>query len=168
MKQCFKCKVEKPLEDFYKHKQMADGHLNKCKVCTKKDNKTSNGTQHRVCVECNKNFSTTLSEVKRGGGLTCSRACYFKRLPKLIEKKNAGMTMTYGSVHKWVKRVAGQPNYCEFCKRTDGTFDWSNKTGKYLRDLGDWQRLCRKCHIHYDGTPDKRVATMLKKKQQRN
>ena len=34
---CFKCGVEKSLEEFHKHKQMKDGRLNKCKVCARKD-----------------------------------------------------------------------------------------------------------------------------------
>lgn len=33
VKRCFCCGIEKDLNDFYKHKQMADGHLNKCKKC---------------------------------------------------------------------------------------------------------------------------------------
>ena len=36
-KVCFKCDIDKPLTDYYKHAQMGDGHLNKCKDCTKKD-----------------------------------------------------------------------------------------------------------------------------------
>ena len=39
MKICFKCNIEKEIGSFYVHKQMSDGHLNKCIDCTKKDTK---------------------------------------------------------------------------------------------------------------------------------
>jgi len=36
---CFKCNKMKLLTDYYKHKQMGDGLLGKCKSCTKEDTK---------------------------------------------------------------------------------------------------------------------------------
>lgn len=36
-KKCFKCGEIKPLADFYSHKKMKDGHVNKCKDCNKTD-----------------------------------------------------------------------------------------------------------------------------------
>lgn len=41
MKTCFKCLQSLPLEAFYKHAAMGDGHLGKCKECTKADAKAN-------------------------------------------------------------------------------------------------------------------------------
>jgi len=43
-KTCFKCGIEKVIGEFYKHSMMADGHLNKCKSCTKSDVKSHRDT----------------------------------------------------------------------------------------------------------------------------
>lgn len=37
MKRCFRCERVLNIELFYRHSRMADGHLNKCKVCTNSD-----------------------------------------------------------------------------------------------------------------------------------
>lgn len=36
-KVCFRCKLQKPITEFYVHPAMGDGRLNKCKTCTRAD-----------------------------------------------------------------------------------------------------------------------------------
>ena len=35
MKTCKECQIKKPMTEYYAHKEMADGHLNKCKSCVR-------------------------------------------------------------------------------------------------------------------------------------
>lgn len=41
MKPCISCRVVKPLDDYYRHPEMLDGHLGKCKECQKRDVKVA-------------------------------------------------------------------------------------------------------------------------------
>lgn len=158
MKICKDCHIEKETTEYY-------GYQNDCKDCYKARVRTQKDRLGiaRTCMECAVSFKALQSEINRGGGKTCSRDCYYKYLSKMLDKKNDGMVMAYGSVHHWIKRKLGKPSYCEFCKTTKGAFDWSNKSGQYLREVTDWQRLCRKCHAKYDDQPTTRKKTMLKK-----
>lgn len=65
-----------------------------------------------------------------------------------------GMTkQEYKNLHHWVKRELGSPHRCEGCGKTGlngHQIGWANKTGKYLKQIDDWLRLCRKCHSAHD------------------
>lgn len=165
-KKCFKCNNVKPLSDFYKHSEMADGHINKCKECTKLDNKPSNGNVKRKCVVCGKKFRTTYTEVKRGGGNCCSRSCWYKHLPKVIKRGDRspnwkGDHVGKTALHSWVKKNLGKPKKCSVCGTTDAKlYDWANISQEYKRDLSDWKRMCRKCHIMFD--KERKVAKWRK------
>lgn len=59
-----------------------------------------------------------------------------------------GDKVSYRALHKWVERYLGKPTVCEHCGKQ--AMHWANKSGKYLRKLSDWIRLCVKCHRKYD------------------
>lgn len=64
-------------------------------------------------------------------------------------------TNAYRAIHLWVERRLGKPRLCDNCKDTDAKkYEWSNISGRYLRDLTDWRRLCVPCHRKIDFTKD--------------
>ena len=54
-KTCFKCGKLLPLSSFYKHSGMADGHLNKCKDCTRNDTKINRKEKEGYYKEYDRN-----------------------------------------------------------------------------------------------------------------
>lgn len=59
----------------------------------------------------------------------------------------------YRTIHTWVTKWKGKPEYCEFCNKTKTTpksIHWANKSHNYKRDLTDWLSLCVSCHKRYD------------------
>ena len=75
-----------------------------------------------------------------------------RSLVKLGSKNPAwkGINVGYMALHAYVRRRKSKPKLCESCGVRPAT-DLANKTGKYLRDLTDWEYLCRKCHMDGDG-----------------
>lgn len=64
-----------------------------------------------------------------------------------------GTRASYRAVHKWVQHRLGTPKICDNCgTKKAKRYEWANLSGKSLRDLGDWARLCKSCHSLIDGT----------------
>jgi hypothetical protein len=63
-----------------------------------------------------------------------------------------GDAVKYRPLHTWVERQLGKPEQCSFCgKKGNGhRMHWANISGKYLRVVSDWMRLCPSCHKNYD------------------
>lgn len=65
--------------------------------------------------------------------------------------KNVVDSAHYKAVHKWIVEQKGKPLICELCLTTESKrYEWSNITQRYLFNVNDWQRLCKKCHVNYD------------------
>lgn len=138
MKKCFKCGKNKELEEFYKHKKMADGHLNKCKVCARKD-----VSSHR-----DKNIESIRAYDRRRGGLKHRIQANKERAKKFREEfpeKYKAHTALNNAVRsgKIVK-----PDSCSVC---DGGWQIEGHHDDYSKPLEVcW--LCAACHkkLHKD------------------
>lgn len=103
MKKCFKCKKNKPLEAFYRHKQMKDGRLNKCKECAKSDSKKNR----------DKNIDY-YREYDRGRGCRTSFE-YTKKYRESYPNKYKAHNMVNNAIRD--KKLHAEP--CEVCGTKD-------------------------------------------------
>lgn len=105
-----------------------------------------------VCSFCKESFKS------RHKKKYCSREHFIlgvtgKRNLKNTGEKNQnwkGSDVGYTAIHDWVKWWLKKPSQCQRCNE-DKPLDLANKSQKYLRDLSDWEWLCRRCHMETDG-----------------
>lgn len=100
-KRCFKCCEVLPLDAFYTHPRMADGHLGKCKECTKKDSRAIDPKKRQAYDKRRMQTPKRIAQHRRATRL------YRERHP---EKAKAHAAVAYalstGKLHR---------RGCEFC-----------------------------------------------------
>lgn len=129
-KECFKCKTIKPLTEFYKHKAMADGHLNKCKACTKSD-----VARHR------EDNIEKVREYDRQRAKTPERAKLNAEFTRFWRSEDSRRASAHNAVSRAVKTGELLRRSCEVCgseKSLAHHDDYDNKL--------DVVWLCQPCH----------------------
>src|SRR5690554_3903326 len=72
-KNCFVCGRTQPLSEFYRHPRMADGHLNKCKECTKRHVRENRRKRHDYYVAFDRERNKTEERIERERKRTIER-----------------------------------------------------------------------------------------------
>lgn len=127
---CFKCQKPRRLSSFYKHPGMADGHLNKCKDCTKKDtieNRNKNLEYYRA-------YDRERAKVP-------SRRKAASAISKAWRQTDARRAAAHNAVTRAVRSGRLTRMDCEKCGRRDAFAHHES----YDRKL-DVRWLCQPCH----------------------
>lgn len=153
MKDCRECGELKPFSEYYKHKAMADGHLNKCKDCVK--TRVSNHRDHNLerIQEYDRNRPNAKDRVKD----CCDRAKekrlegtedYLEKERERVRKYRRENKLKYKahcSVNNAVRDVViVKPHSCEHCNEVKDLHGhhWSYLEEHWLDVI--W--LCCACH----------------------
>ena len=129
-KKCFKCKTVQPLSEFYKHSQMADGHLNKCKTCTKKD----------VGIHREENIEKIRAYDRKRGKLA-HRIALQVEVTRAWRAEDARRGKAHGAVAKAIRHGKLIRSNCERCgkEKTEAHHEDYDKPLQVI-----W--LCNVCH----------------------
>lgn len=141
-KTCFKCEEQKPLSEFYRHKMMADGHLNKCKDCTRKDVR-----QHRLDnPERVRAYDNARSKLPH-------RQALRNRTVQRFERDHPDKKKAHTAVNNALRSGKLEKRPCAFCGCQDGLEAHHHDYSKPL----DVTWLCRPCHRRFHAL--ERMAT---------
>ena len=146
MKKCFKCGVEKPLTEFYKHSQMADGHLNECKECAKKDvhKNRHDSLEYYQAYDRKRSVLPHRAELRKKVNTQWQRDGrrleVMRRYREKYPEKYKAITMVHNALRSG-KLI--QPNSCEKCGKVTRNIEGHHDD--YSKPL-DVRWLCLSCH----------------------
>ena len=143
-KVCFKCHEDLPLTSFYKHPQMKDGRVNKCKECNKADNlkhrhdnverireydrkRSKDPNRIAALTECNKRYRA-LNPVKYQAHMALNNAL---RKGHLVRPENCSECNKVGTIHGHhddYRKPLEVRWLCAVCHS-----DWHQKNGEGLQ-----------------------------------
>lgn len=129
-KKCFKCGTIKPLDLFYKQKNMADGHLNKCKECSKSDS-----SKNRI-----ENIDR-IREYDRQRAKNPERRALCREINNAWRREDTRRSKAHKAVHSAIKKGLLFRKNCERCDSV-----------KSLAHHDDYDKplavmwLCQPCH----------------------
>ena len=139
-KVCFKCEEEKDLSEFYKQSGMANGHLGKCKECTKTDVRVNRAMRLEQYQEYDQRRGQTAK--RKAQKLEWVRS-YRARYPirhKVSNKFNYALK---------IGRIV-PPDVCEKCGETGEKIVGHHDVYDLENPL-DVQWLCHSCHRRLHG-----------------
>jgi len=148
-KQCFKCLTIKPLTEFYKHPEMLDGRVNKCKECNKADVKKNRADKIDYYIEYDRGRANLPKRV-------IARYAYSKSEPGKVAAIKAN---SLWKENNQIKRCASiivrnavrdgrliKQNCCGVCSRSGGVIHGHHDDYAYPMTVR-W--LCPKCHCDW-------------------
>jgi hypothetical protein len=141
-KRCFKCGETKSLSLFYKHPRMADGHVNKCKDCNKKDVRENRADKSDYYIEYDKrrgkDYESERYKKKLEYGATYRKEQTNRRKAQSL----LGSRVRLGHICK--------SENCEYCGSSENIHGHHSSYSEDMWLIVTW--LCAKCHnrLHKD------------------
>lgn len=162
MKRCFKCGTEKPLSEFYKHPQMGDGHLGKCKDCTRSDVRSNRQNNLDYYVEYDRGRAKLPHRVERSKQYqkahreeinAWNRQRY--QTDPLVHESKRIYTLRYRQRHPHIMKAHNaaarhrkdKPDCCQRCEKATARLDRHHPDYRKPLEI-EW--LCKKCHVVAD------------------
>jgi len=117
----------------------------------------------RFCIFCEKKLKDSRSRMCRN----CWKEWYKENPNRAFGIRNVnwkGNKVKYFALHSWIRRHKPKRELCEICKKNPPK-QLANISGRYKRDVNDFQWLCIKCHVYKDGTVNNLFIHRIRKEE---